>query len=173
MIDYEEERGGEHNPFTTWSEFIETARFLSIRREWFHSVLVGFLGGNREYCIVVCTLPAYHASMYIPYRSLFALHLLTFIITCANAWIAAGGSRSFGFIDFADVKTAIKWMDENQVSLHTIANSVIDINDLFPYMILGRLFVDSSLAFMITWPTFSDCWVASGKVCCNKSSVTE
>ncbi|KJH42748.1 g-patch domain protein [Dictyocaulus viviparus] len=25
-----------------------------------------------------------------------------------------GGSRSFGFIDFADVKTAIKWMDENQ-----------------------------------------------------------
>ncbi|VDM57126.1 unnamed protein product [Angiostrongylus costaricensis] len=44
--------------------------------------------------------------MYIPYRSLFALHLLTFIITC--------GSRSFGFIDFADVKTAIKWMDENQ-----------------------------------------------------------
>ncbi|KAK6731123.1 hypothetical protein RB195_007533 [Necator americanus] len=25
-----------------------------------------------------------------------------------------GGSRSFGFIDFADVKTATKWMDENQ-----------------------------------------------------------
>ncbi|RCN43702.1 Zn-finger in Ran binding protein [Ancylostoma caninum] len=25
-----------------------------------------------------------------------------------------GGSRSFGFIDFADVKTASKWMDENQ-----------------------------------------------------------
>ncbi|KAK6030224.1 Zn-finger in Ran binding protein, partial [Ostertagia ostertagi] len=25
-----------------------------------------------------------------------------------------GGSRSFGFIDFADVKTAIKWMDENK-----------------------------------------------------------